>query len=174
MNSNDAELHAAAHEIRILANILSKVANRDMEQRLQTCGANISGLQHGLLRLLRDHPYTSSELSRKMLLTPTTLVPAVDALERHGLVERGRDHNDRRRTPLVVTDTGRALLERVPVIDDDDALVQSLMGMEGEQRQQLLAALRALVGSLLNDPAHVQAIGESVQQMVREHHTARS
>ena len=56
MNSNDAELHAAAHEIRILANILSKVANRDMEQRLQTCGANISGLQHGLLRLLRNHP----------------------------------------------------------------------------------------------------------------------
>jgi len=174
MSSNEAELHAAAHEIRILASILSKVANRDVEQRFQTCGANISGLQYGLLRLLRDHPYTSSELSRKMLLTPATLVPAVDALERYGFVERGRDPHDRRRTPLVVTDAGRALLERVPAVDNDDALVQSLKGMEAEQRQQLLAALRTLVGSLLNDPAHVQAIGESVQQMVREHQAARS
>ncbi len=172
--SNDAELHAAAHEIRILASILSKIATRDVEQRLQAGGVNISGMQYGLLRLLRDHPYTSSELSRKMMLTPATLVPAVDALERQGFVERGRDPHDRRRTPLVVTDAGRTLLERVPIIDNDDALVQSLIAMEVNQRQQLLAALRVLVGSLLNDPAHVQALGESVQQMVREHHAAGS
>jgi len=174
MHSNDAELYILAHEVRILASILSKVANRDVEQRIQACGANISGLQHGLLRLLRDHPYTSSELSRKMMLTPATLVPAVDALERHGLVERGRDPNDRRRTPLVVTGAGRSLLERVPMVNDDDALVQSLRSMDREKGQHLLAALRELVAMLLNDPAHVQAIGESVQQMVQEHQAGRS
>ena len=114
-NSNDAALHALAHEVRILVSIVTKLANRDVEQRMQASGANISGLQHGMLRLLREHPYTSSELSRKMMLTPATLVPAVDALERHGLIDRGRDPNDRRRTPLLLTERALELLKRVPV-----------------------------------------------------------
>jgi DNA-binding MarR family transcriptional regulator len=34
------------------------------------------------------------------MLDPSTLVPAVDALERKGLAMRGQDPNDRRRNPL--------------------------------------------------------------------------
>lgn len=167
--SSDAALHAAAHEIRILASILTKIATRDMEQRMHASGVTISGLQHGLLHLLRNHPYTSSELSRKMKLTPATLVPAVDALERHGLVERGKDPADRRRTPLVVTCAGRALLEQVPIVAKDDALVNSLASMDEQKQQHLLDTLRELVTMLVDDPAHVQEIGESVQRMVQEH-----
>ncbi len=167
INSNDAELHALAHEVRILAGIVSKVANRDMEQRIQASGAHISGLQHGVLRLLSKHAYTSSELSRKMMLTPATLVPAVDALERHGLLQRGHDPSDRRRTPLLLTEQALELLKRMPLIDNDDTLANSLATMEQAHRQQLLLLLRELVTAMVDSPAHVQEISERVQQMLQ-------
>jgi DNA-binding MarR family transcriptional regulator len=169
MNSNDAELHIAAHEVRILAGILTKVATRDLEQRLSALGITLSSLQHGVLQLLRRHPYTSSELSRKMMVTPATLVPAVDVLERHGLVERSHDPHDRRRTPLVLTEHGIDLLKRVPFIDEDDTLVNSLAGMGKQKREQLVCLLRELVTSLSNNAVMVDEIASGVRRMVREH-----
>jgi len=144
----DEDLYTTALQIRILAGIMVRIAARSIEQRFHACGLPISSLQHGVMRLLGQHPYTSSELSRKMHLDPATLVPVVDALERHGYVQRGKDPSDRRRTPLLLTDEGAALLARVPVFDPDDAMVVALTHMGDAPAQQLLHLLRELVGSM--------------------------
>src|SRR5262245_58437933 len=113
----DEELFATALEIRILTKTLASIASRSLEQRLQQHGAPISALQHGVMRLLCLHPYTSSELSRRMHLDPATLVPVVDALERRGYIQRSKDPADRRRCPLVLTQAGADLLAHVPAFE---------------------------------------------------------
>jgi DNA-binding MarR family transcriptional regulator len=144
----DEDLLVTALEIRILANILTKLAARSLEQHLQEHGAPINAHQHSILRMLGQRQYTSSELSRKIRLDPATLVPMVDALERHGYAHRGVDPADRRRTPLSLTERGAELLARIPIFDRDDALVTGLMSMGDESARQLLHLLRVLVNHM--------------------------
>ncbi len=139
------ELQRAALELRILCSILTRLVGRDLEQRLQAYGQPISTLQYAILRMLSHQRYTISELSRKLLLAPATLVPSVDGLERHELVARSHDPRDRRRTPLELTTRGSALLGDVPPVGDDDGLVCSLAAMGAEKHQLLLALVRELL-----------------------------
>jgi DNA-binding MarR family transcriptional regulator len=139
------ELHSAALEIHMLAAITSKKVKHALEQRLGLTKTGISGLQYGIMRALSCHELTISELSHRFMLDPSTLVPAVDALERKGFATRGSDPNDRRRVPLSLTERGAALVADTPVVDDSDPLVQSLDALEDEQRHQLLTLLRELV-----------------------------
>ena len=96
--------------MRTLLFVLHKVAMRELAQRLETAGVGISPPQYAVMRLLSLDSLTISELSGRMMLTPPTLVGIVDALERKGLVQRGQDPQDRRRTPLQLTpDAARRL-----------------------------------------------------------------
>jgi MarR family transcriptional regulator, organic hydroperoxide resistance regulator len=158
------EDHATALEIRILISIGTKLAARDLEQRLLAHGLAISSLQHGMLRLLKQHQYTISELSRKLALTSATLVPAVDVLERQGLVTRSHDPSDRRRTPLLLTESGANILTRVPAVDDTDIVVTSLRSLGHEDQQQLLALLRRLISAMTGDATTVGSIRENLRQ----------
>ena len=135
----------------------AKISGRSLEQRLHAHGFPISSLQYGVLRLINHEQYTISELSRRMSLTPATLVPVVDALERHGYLARGRDPNDRRRTPLVLSESGAAVLARVPAVHDDDALVGGLETLGTDKRLQLRDLLRELLGAM---PESQHAVGE--------------
>jgi DNA-binding MarR family transcriptional regulator len=159
------EHYAMAIELRILLGMGAKLAGRDLEQRLLAHGLPITSLQHGMLRLLKRQSYTISELSRKMTLTPATLVPAVDALERHGLVARGHDPSDRRRTPLQLTQAGADILARIPPVDDTDIVVSSLLALSPEEQRSLLTLLRRLVGSMAQDQEIVRALGATIRQM---------
>ena len=142
------DLRWDALELRILLSIISRISSRALEQSLHAQGLPISALQHSILRMISRHPFTIAELSRKLGLTPATLVPAVDALERHGLAARSHDPRDRRRTPLVLSAEGSALLASLPHVADDDVLLGGLASMPAKQRQALLALVRELLRAL--------------------------
>ncbi len=160
------ELHLTALELRILAGIVAKLAGRALEQRLHAEGIPISGLQYALMRLIVRQQHTISELSQVMLLTPATLVPAVDTLERNGMVVRGCDPNDRRRTPLALTERGAAVLARVPAVHADDALVQALNALGPDKCEQLLALLRELLGAMPGTHETAGEIERTIGRMV--------
>jgi DNA-binding MarR family transcriptional regulator len=145
------ELHSVALELHILAGILVKIGKRDLEQRLDSCGACIGPLPFGILRLLSYKERTISEIGRRMMITPATLVPVIDTLERGGLVRRGLDPRDRRRTPLSITAQGTDLLSRVPMVDRNDSLIRGLEAVGTEKSGQLLALLRDLVEHMYED-----------------------
>lgn len=70
-----------------------------------------------LRRLLRDGPMTVSRLARARAVRRQSLQPLVDALARDGLV-RIVENPAHARSPLIeVSDTGRALVERLDRID---------------------------------------------------------
>lgn len=145
------ELYGAAFQVRVMTSMITKLATRDLEQRLLTYAAGVSALQYGVLRLLSYQQQTISELGRKMMLSPATLVPVVDALERQGLVKRERDLKDRRRIPLLVTEAGRLVLAKVPNVDEDDLMVKTLSQLGLDKSHTLLGLLREAVGVMSHD-----------------------
>jgi DNA-binding MarR family transcriptional regulator len=138
-----------AVEIRILNSLVTKLTMRDLEQRVADALPGISLLQFGVLRLLSREQMTLSELSTMMMLTPSTLVPAVDKLERQNLVVRGKDPNDRRRTPLQLTDEARKALDSIPPAHPDDAIVQAINQLGEHKAAQLHKLLRELLHNLM-------------------------
>jgi DNA-binding MarR family transcriptional regulator len=74
------------------------------------------------LRILSEFDgLNQRELSRKVGVHPNTAVPALDNMEKHGLVKRVRDANDRRRMCVHLTPKGRRL--RDEMIPDVSAMV---------------------------------------------------
>ncbi len=162
----DPTTHTVAIEIRMLTSIIAKMAMRAMEQRLGVSGAGLSHLQFGILLALSCRERTISELSERFVLDPSTLVPAVDALERKGFLQRGRDPRDRRRVPLSLTPRGQAFVQKLPITDENDPLVQSLKAIGDEQAQQLLALLRELVRHMPRGQHILEQISARMQTYV--------
>jgi len=137
-----------ALEIRILSSIITKTSRQALEQRMTEKGIALSMLQMGILHLVSHHAFTSSELSRKMMLDPSTLVPAMDALIRKGYITRKRDSDDRRRYLLFLTDAAHELLRDVHMVNDDDPLLFALEILGEDNSEQLRRLLRSVVERL--------------------------
>jgi DNA-binding MarR family transcriptional regulator len=146
------ELHIQALEVRVLAGIIARLAGRDLERSLAASNLPISALQYGVLRRLSHDDATISELSASMLLSPATLVPAVDALERKGLVRRARDTLDRRRKSLTLTGVGARFLADISASTSDENVARSLACMGGAKSQVLNGLLRELLSEMTQDP----------------------
>lgn len=139
-------------QIRILTTLLNKLMDREIEQRIAEHGVPLSVAQMGAMRAIYYNPsLTQSELSRRMLLSPATLVPILDALEKHGLARRDRDENDRRRTLVSLTDAGVELLNAFPALHQDPAMQRVIEAMGPAKIQQLVGLLAEMVGHLAGD-----------------------
>jgi DNA-binding MarR family transcriptional regulator len=84
------------------------------ELRRETEQLGITSRQATLLWLVLHHPgLTLTELARLEGISAPSLSAHVDRLERAGLIERVRSHDDRRRVGLSLTPAGTHLLRRV-------------------------------------------------------------
>jgi DNA-binding MarR family transcriptional regulator len=141
----EPQLYPVAIEIQLYAALLLKFFNQALEERLRQCGTRVSTLQHSILRMLQFDTLTISELSQRMGLDPSTLVRAVDALERKDLARRGTDPHDRRRNPITITEKGMELVTSVPAIADEDLTYQVLQSFGSESATQLRDLLHRLI-----------------------------
>lgn len=147
----ETDVVAAASEVRALSAVVTKVARRDLEERLGRGGVGVRAVEHGVLRHLADGDRTLAYLSRVMMLVPSTLVSVIDGLEEKGLLRRGTDPKDRRRSPLTLTGEGEELVARAAEMDGDGALVRALAAMGEERGRELLALMRSFVGHLTDE-----------------------
>ncbi|EWC40977.1 MarR family transcriptional regulator [Pseudomonas stutzeri] len=77
----------------------------------------LSPVQLMILQVLASEgQLTASDLSRRVSLTAATLSGQLDRLEERGLLQRQRDNQDRRRQWLLLSDSGRALLQQAPAL----------------------------------------------------------
>lgn len=141
----DAELAPLMLEIRYFMGVGAKLIMQDLDERLAEFCPGMSAPQYGVLRILRCRPSTIRELSDRMLLAPSTLVPIVDRLESEGLVVRGKDPGDRRRTPLVLTERAREMLAQVPAADLGEHLYQVVQSLGLKKSRQLSELLQELI-----------------------------
>jgi DNA-binding MarR family transcriptional regulator len=163
----DAFYSTLATETCVATSALAKECQRALDLRLSRHNPKISGLQYSILCALGAGRKTIAELSRHLMRNPSTFVPAVDALERKGLVDRGRDPDDRRRTPLLLTADGRRLLAEVSFVDVGDPLVQALRALGGERSGHLISLLYDLLGHLPDGQELLGSVEEEVRMRVQ-------
>jgi DNA-binding MarR family transcriptional regulator len=150
----EAEIASLAYEIWSLTHMSAKLLSRGMERKLATCQPGINLWQYGVLRLLENDTFTIRELSQRMLLAPSTLVPIIDKLESDGLVIRGKDPQDRRRTPLELTPAARRILQDFP----EDHLRQALEALGPDKSRALSQLLQELIRLLDEDSGRVDCV----------------
>lgn len=161
LNSIADPFHRMSVEIRIMTGFMMRTTVRALDEHLERNHAPITHLQYGILRTLTHQPFTLSELSRKFALDPSTLVPVVDSLVKKGFVERGHDPNDRRRSPLAVTEAGQAVMTCVRELPEDDLMVQAMRTMGEAKSRQLLEGLREIIAHMPEGAAMLAEIGIS-------------
>lgn len=155
-----------ATEIRILLIMLAKMTRQEFQEHLDSCGVGLSTVQLGVLRLLKHHPYTIKELSKHILVEPASLVPVVDELERKMYVRRTTDPNDRRRTPLVLTEHGNEILTTLPYTPATSSFISTLENMGEEKISSLLVHLRELASGMSGDPERIDELVHTVHMQV--------
>jgi MarR family 2-MHQ and catechol resistance regulon transcriptional repressor len=96
-------------------------------------------------------------LGRKVLLTSGSITPAVDRLERQGLVRRVSDPVDRRVRVVHLTRTGRRLVQK-SLPGHREAMEKAAAGLTPEERGTLITLLKKLG---LQAEATIQSKGTS-------------
>ncbi len=162
------ELIARVIEIRILLTMVAKVSRQEWQEHLDACGVGLSMLHIAVLRLLKHHPYTIKELSTHILVEPASLVPVVDELENKGYVRRTTDPQDRRRTPIILTEEGDQTLLTLPLVPTSSTFVQTLEGMGDEKINALLEMLRELASGMIGSEERVSVLARTVEMQTAQ------
>jgi DNA-binding MarR family transcriptional regulator len=102
-----------------------------------------------------DGEYTQSKLAELAFMDKTTMVVALDEMERRGFAERRLSPGDRRVRVIAITDQGRRTLAKA------DRIVQSVydevLSVAGaRQRDAFIAVLEQLVAGPLAAPFHME------------------
>lgn len=100
-----------------------------------------------LLHLAQAGPLTVGEAAVHLDRAQSVVSEIVTQLEGHGHVERESDPDDRRRTLVWLTESGRHRLERDAQVLDPDLVARALGRLTGPQRQGLVEGLAALVAA---------------------------
>jgi DNA-binding MarR family transcriptional regulator len=101
----------------------------------------LTALQYTALTALERHPdISSAQLARNAFVTAQTMADMITTLEERGLIERHRDHADRRRLAVALTPDGQEVLDRYR---DKMTALESRM-LDGLTKPQIAALRRSL------------------------------
>lgn len=117
-----------------------------LARRMEPLGIG-AGQYPYLFSLYREDGQTQQSLADHLAVDKSAAVGAINRLEALGYVERRTDAADRRHYRIHLTDQGRAIrpeLERIV----DEVLTLMLEGIDGAERDTVLASLRKIVANL--------------------------
>jgi DNA-binding MarR family transcriptional regulator len=103
--------------------------------------SNITPSLFGVLVVINANPgLKQTELAQAVRLDRSTVVSTLDKLERRQLVERQRVEGDRRTNALLLTDAGRALLQKItPQVEAHEKRLAA--GLTERERNTLIELL---------------------------------
>jgi DNA-binding MarR family transcriptional regulator len=130
---------------RILDQLEPLIARQRRALTREGCLRAISSTQlHVLFMLVSDGPSTMSGLAESLAVSLPNVTGLVDRMAEHGLVERGRDDDDRRVVTVSPTAAGRAAVEEIDLVRRRALaeLLSRLAPVQQEQALQIFAALR--------------------------------
>ena len=150
MDTNDKPIKIADDrlDLRILQAFRRIIRAIDLHSRKLVAGFKITGPQLWcLLAIEESGPITSVELSRRVNLSPSTIVGILDRLEEKGLLIRERSIQDRRRVFLKTTDAGRALARKAP-LPLQERLIEALRKLPEVEQRTITDSLEKVVEML--------------------------
>ncbi|WP_131737450.1 MarR family winged helix-turn-helix transcriptional regulator [Actinomadura roseirufa] len=122
----------------LLLSIVAHVSKQTQQQALERLGLGVR--EHVVLAAISEGAPTQLAIARKAGLDKSTLIPVLDHLERHELIEKHPDPHDRRARIVTVTAAGhRALATSARTVGQiEDDLLSDLTPPEQEQLRTLL------------------------------------
>jgi DNA-binding MarR family transcriptional regulator len=137
--------------VRILHALRRLMRLLDIQSRRLAAEKHVTSAQLFAMKMLDiDEVDTATEVARRVHLSPSTVVGILDRLEEKGLVERRRDHADRRVVRISLTADGSKLIRETPH-PVQDLLAERHGGMSAEEERRIADALEALVIHLGGD-----------------------
>ncbi|MEE4494931.1 MarR family winged helix-turn-helix transcriptional regulator [Streptomyces sp. BE230] len=113
---------------------------------------DLSLTQLRVLGILRDRSPRMSDLAAFLGLDKSTMSGLIARAERRGLLTRGTSPEDKRAVVVLITDEGRALVQRL--YEEGKALLAPATGrLDPGQREQLAQLLEPLLSPPLSAPA---------------------
>lgn len=103
-----------------------------------------------LRTLLAYGAMSSAGLSRNLYMTPANITGVIDRLKNKGLVERIRQHADRRVTLISLTESGKDLSKQLPD-PIENKLISGLENLAPEQVQALAEAMKRIIDLIAAD-----------------------
>ncbi len=152
---NDPEIPKASYDLRILQALRRIIRAVDIHSHKLSTQHKITGPQLACLMIVDgEGPLTSSNLAKKVYLSPSTLVGIIDRLEEKQLVERNRSSVDRRQVHISVTAQGKKLIADAPSLLQD-TLANALTELPEIEQVSITLALEKLVD--LMEARHIGA-----------------
>lgn len=106
--ARDEDRHERAHSVGWQIRNVHRLFAQALHPIIADYMPNVSHWYY--MRVLwEEDGLTQLELSRRVGISPTTAVPALNSMEKHGLIARVRDSRDRRKINVYLTKLGREL-----------------------------------------------------------------
>ncbi len=138
-------VRARSYEKEILQSLRRITRALDINSRRLKAGYEITTPQLVcLLSLVEPDQHTATSLSKRIHLSPSTVVGIIDRLEQKGLARRERDTSDRRLVYITATAKGRRLAISVPGPLQMN-LAHGLRRLSQKRRAIIAEALRTIV-----------------------------
>lgn len=153
MNSDISTVCNDGYDTRILRALRKIIRAIDIHSRKLNKEFNITTPQLICLHSLRDSgPMTLSQLASEVSLGTSTTTGIVDRLVSKQFVTRTRSEQDRRKISLVITETGRKLIESAPTLLQQQ-FMEALSQLPESEQAAITLSLENVVS--LMDIAHL-------------------
>lgn len=149
------DVPANRYDLQVLQSLRRIMRAVDIYSRKLKTQCNLTAPQLVCLNALADGgPETVSRLAHHVHLSPSTIVGILDRLERHGLVERHRDSEDRRVVNVTATASGRKLVATAPSALQE-SLARGLAALPEKEQATIAHSLTKVVE--LMEAGHIDA-----------------
>ncbi|MFT6194515.1 MAG: DNA-binding MarR family transcriptional regulator [Cognaticolwellia sp.] len=96
-----------------------------------------------MLEIDKEYSINSSQVAKKVNLSPATVTNIIDRLENKNLISRVRYTKDKRKVGLYLTDDGKALLLKAPQALQQH-FIEKFSNLEQWEQSQLLSSMERL------------------------------
>ena len=165
-NSGGESIEKSRHDLRILNAIRQMIRATDIDSRKLAAEHRITSPQlMCLLAVVEKGSITAIDISRRIHLSPSTLVGILDRPEAKGLIQRERNEDDRREITVRATETGLKLASQTP-FPLQYSLGKALSQLSEQERDEIarwMERLVELMGISEIDPSpmlEITALGE--------------
>jgi DNA-binding MarR family transcriptional regulator len=139
------------HSAGYLANHMARLFAKALAEAIRPLGL-APGQFMVLLELWREDGVTQKHLVERLDVEQATMASTLARMERDGLIERRTDSADARARIIRLTPRARGLEDAA--IDKARQINQrALSGLSPEEAEGALAAMRAIIAALSDDPA---------------------
>lgn len=105
--------------------------------------AELTLVQVRVLRRLAKQAQTMGQIGAELALPPASVTQLIDRLDERGLIRRQRGEGDRRQVFAMLTEQGRRLVRKTPLIEGT-ALGRAVEQMTVADRERIGAAINEL------------------------------